>query len=139
MKKLRVLIATALASVFVFAPAMAVVAAEEVEIQENVCGGIEFDSDAIDGTGTCDVGDGDSATDTVGEIARTVVNIFTWVVGVISVIMIIIGGFKYITSGGESSNVSGAKSTIVYAIVGLIIVILAQVIVRFVIDRVDTA
>jgi hypothetical protein len=46
--------------------------------------------------------------------------------------MIIIGGLKYITSGGESSNVSGAKNTIIYAIVGLIVVALAQFIVHFV-------
>jgi hypothetical protein len=49
--------------------------------------------------------------------------------------MILIGGFRYITSGGDSGNVSGAKNTILYAIVGLVIVALAQFIVRFVLSQ----
>jgi hypothetical protein len=49
--------------------------------------------------------------------------------------MIIWGGFKYITSGGDSNNVSGAKNTIIYAIIGLVIVALAQLIVHFVISQ----
>lgn len=74
--------------------------------------------------------------DTVNNIITTVINIFSLVVGVISVVMIIIGGLKYITSGGDSGNVSGAKNTILYAIIGLVVVALAQVIVRFVLRRV---
>jgi hypothetical protein len=64
-----------------------------------------------------------------------VVNLFSIGVGVVAVIMIIIGGFKYITSGGDSGNVSGAKNTILYAVIGLVVVALAQFIVRFVLDR----
>jgi hypothetical protein len=50
--------------------------------------------------------------------------------------MVIIGGFRYIVSNGDSNGVSGAKNTILYAIVGLVIVLFAQVIVRFVLTRV---
>lgn len=78
---------------------------------------------------------GDDAEDRVNDIIRLVINIFSLIVGVISVIMIIIGGLKYITSGGDSGNVSGAKNTILYAIIGLIVVALAQVIVRFVLQK----
>jgi uncharacterized membrane protein len=70
----------------------------------------------------------------VFSIIETVINVFSIVVGVVSVIMIIIGGLKYITSGGDSGNVSGAKNTILYAIIGLVVVALAQIIVRFVLD-----
>ena len=56
-------------------------------------------------------------------------------VGIVAVIMIIVGGFKYITSGGESSKVSGAQSTILYAVVGLVVVVLAQIIVHFVLNK----
>lgn len=77
--------------------------------------------------------------DAVNTIITTVINIFSLVVGVISVIMIIIGGLKYITSGGDSGNVSGAKNTILYAIIGLVVVALSQVIVRFVLQRVTEA
>lgn len=69
----------------------------------------------------------------IKSIAVTVVNILSVVVGVVAIIMIIYGGFRYITSGGESGNVSGAKNTLLFAIVGLVIVALAQVIVHWVI------
>ena len=73
------------------------------------------------------------------KLATKIVNIFSVIVGIIAVIMIIFGGFKYITSGGDSGNVSGAKNTLIYAIVGLIIVALAQFIVRFVLNTADKA
>lgn len=75
------------------------------------------------------------ASERVDSIIRLVINIFSLIVGVISVIMIIIGGLKYITSGGDSGNVSGAKNTILYAVIGLVVVALAQVIVRFVLEK----
>ncbi len=71
----------------------------------------------------------------VDNIITTVINIISIVVGIVAVIMIIIGGFKYITSNGDSGAVSGAKNTILYAIVGLVVVALAQIIVRFVVNR----
>ncbi len=83
------------------------------------------------------IGEDDDAEDRVFGIIATVINIFSLVVGVISVIMIIIGGLKYITSGGDSGNVTGAKNTILYAVIGLVVVALAQIIVRFVLTQVD--
>ena len=79
-----------------------------------------------------------SASDRVDRIIKLVINIFSLIVGVVSVIMIIIGGLKYITSAGDSGNVQGAKNTILYAIIGLVIVVLAQVVVRFVLERTAT-
>lgn len=75
------------------------------------------------------------ATSTINDMITLVINIFSIIVGVISVIMIIIGGLKYITSGGDSGNVSGAKNTILYAVIGLVVVALSQVIVRFVLEK----
>jgi hypothetical protein len=79
---------------------------------------------------------GEETGGTINNLIATVINIFSLVVGVVAVIMIIIGGLKYITSGGDSSNITGAKNTILYAIIGLVIVALAQVIVRFVLGKV---
>jgi hypothetical protein len=67
---------------------------------------------------------------------KFVVNILTLIVGVVAVIMVIVNGFRFITSNGDSNAVSAAKNGLLYAIVGLVIVALAQVIVRFVIDKV---
>jgi len=79
-----------------------------------------------------------NAEDSLGTIIETIINVLSIVVGAVSVIMIIIGGLKYVTSAGDSAGVQGAKNTILYAIVGLVIVIFAQTIVLFVIDRIDS-
>lgn len=101
------------------------------QIQNGLCSGANLST----ATGNC----ANSTTEAQGQvdtIITTVINIFSLVVGVVSVIMIIIGGLKYITSGGDSGNVSGAKNTILYAIIGLVIVALAQIIVKFVLGKV---
>ncbi len=71
----------------------------------------------------------------LNEVITNIVNVLSLIVGIVAVVMIVVGGFRYITSGGDSGNVSGAKNTILYAIVGLIIVALAQFIVRFVLSK----
>ncbi len=73
----------------------------------------------------------------LGSLAEKAVNLFSFIVGAVAVIMIIYGGFRYITSGGDSGSVGTAKNTLIYAIVGLIIVALAQIIVRFVLSTTD--
>lgn len=80
----------------------------------------------------------DTATEGITKLAGQLVNIFSIVVGIAAVIMIIYGGFRYITSGGDSGSVGNAKNTLIYAIVGLIIVALAQIIVRFVLTSTST-
>ncbi|MDZ7785873.1 MAG: hypothetical protein U5L95_02000 [Candidatus Saccharibacteria bacterium] len=86
---------------------------------------------------TCPGGNcGGNAETEVGNIISTVINVLSIVVGVVAVIMVIIGGLKYIISSGDSGNVQSAKNTILYAIVGLVIVAFAQIIVRFVLDQV---
>ncbi len=65
---------------------------------------------------------------------KTVTNILLFAVGIISVIMIIVGGLKYTVSNGDSSQVTSAKNTILYSVVGLIVAILAYAIVGFVVE-----
>lgn len=77
------------------------------------------------------------ATDVNG-IIKTIINVFSFIVGLVAVIMIIYGGFRYITSGGDSGNIGNAKNTIIYAIIGLVVVALAQFIVQFVLSKVPT-
>jgi hypothetical protein len=67
-----------------------------------------------------------------GGIFTTIVNILLFIIGAISVIMLIIGGIRYTISGGDSSAVTSAKNTIMYAIVGIIVAVLAYAIVNFV-------
>lgn len=93
-------------------------------------------SGATDAAGsTVDCQSTTAGSSSVSGLAKKIVNIFSIIVGAVAIIMLIFGGFKYITSGGESGRVSGAKNTIVYAIIGLIIVALAQLIVHFVLAQ----
>lgn len=136
-KKLKNVLIIA-ASVFALAtPALvpAVVSAQSSDINNGLCAGTNLDTNQTNG---CTVDQG-AANQKINNILKTVINLFSLVVGVVSVIMIIIGGLKYITSGGEASNISGAKNTIIYAIVGLVIVALAQFIVHFVLGKVTSA
>jgi Type IV secretion system pilin len=68
-------------------------------------------------------------------IFELIINIISVIGGFAAVVMIMIGGFRYVTSGGDSSKVSSAKSSIIYAIVGLLVIVFAQVIVRYVVKQ----
>ena len=72
-----------------------------------------------------------------GDIAKDVVNIMFFIVGVMAVIMIIWGGIRYVLSAGNSTTLTSAKNTIMYAVIGLIVAILAYTIVNFVINTVS--
>lgn len=61
-----------------------------------------------------------------------------YAVGIVSVIMLIYGGLRYVMSGGDSKKVTDAKNTILYAIIGLIIAVLSYAIVHFVLQAIDT-
>lgn len=71
-------------------------------------------------------------TNALQPIVSSVVNIISYVVGIIAIIMIIVAGLKYVTSSGDSNRISSAKTTLIYALVGIVIVALAQFLVRVV-------
>ncbi len=72
----------------------------------------------------------------VDKTVKTVVNILSYIIGIVATIMIMVGGFKYITSNGDSNAVANAKNTIVYALVGIVVAGLAQFLVRFVLGNI---
>lgn len=88
---------------------------------------------AINGGGGCDPDN--SGGTSVNKVIGAVVNILSLAVGVVAVVMVVIAGFKYMTSGGDSSSIASAKNTLIYAIVGLVIASLAYVIVHFVLAK----
>ena len=131
--KLKRLITPAviLISLAVPLPAPAIVSAD---IQSSLCGSAQDLS--VSSTKDCTTTGGSESR--FNKILTDIINIFSIIVGVVAVIMIIFGGFKYITSAGNQENIKTAKTTIIYALVGLIIVALAQVIVRFVLREATT-
>ena len=72
-------------------------------------------------------------------VFKQITNIVLYIVGVIAVIMLIIGGIKYVVSGGDAKKVTDAKNTVLYAIIGLVIAFLAFAIVNFVITSLPIA
>lgn len=97
--------------------------------RDQVCTGIGI----VNGSGGCDT----SAGVQIGNVISAVINLLSIIIGVVAVVMIIIAGFRFITSGGDTSKVSGAKSAIIFALIGLVIVALAQTLVRFVLTAVS--
>lgn len=67
-------------------------------------------------------------------VFKQVTNTILYIVGIVAVIMLIIGGIKYVLSGGDSKKVTDAKNTVLYAIIGLVVAFLAFAIVNFVIS-----
>ncbi len=128
--KLLIIVAALMMSIPVIVPIQVSASVKCDNIGGQINNGI---NSAVSSNVAC--GTGGSIDTGVESLAKKVVNIFSLVVGVISVIMIIYAGLRYITSGGESGGVSGAKNTLLYAVIGLIIVILAQVIVRIVLNQ----
>lgn len=127
MKKTARILTLALAMIGLMSltPAAATYAAPAEEIQKGV-------NSVGGGERICEDAEGNPAS-CLGEDIKTVVNILLYILGAIAVVMIVIGGVRYVTSNGESSNTKAAKDTILYAVIGLIVAIMAYAIVNFVI------
>jgi hypothetical protein len=128
MKKLLLLTSLYL-TLLVSLVAMPLAAASPVfaDAQGDICNGI-----GATGGASCSGGGGPDLT----TVVAAAINILSIIVGIAAVVMIILGGFRYITSGGDSGKVAGAKDTIIYALVGIVIVAFAQFIVKFVLNKV---
>lgn len=100
----------------------------QASIKSDVCSGI-----GIAAGGECK----DSATGSksVNDTIKTALNFFSALIGVIAVVMIMIAGVKYMTSQGEPGKINEAKNALLYAVVGIVVVAMAQIIVQFVIKR----
>jgi len=77
-----------------------------------------------------------SGTNPIISILKTVISIISYFIGVIAVIVLIIAGIQMITSGGNAQSVATARNSMIYALVGILVAVLAQVIVAFVLDKI---
>ena len=136
-QKIKTFMMTAILSLATFGAPLVpatVAIAQENNTEAGLCRGSQLDltADCSGGVGT------DEGQENVNSLVTTAINLFSWIIGIISVVMIMVGGVKYITSQGSSDSVSGAKNTILYAVIGLIVVALAQLIVRFVLGTANS-
>lgn len=75
----------------------------------------------------------------VSNAVATAVEVLSIIAGAVAIIMIIYSGLKYITSGGDTSKVASAKNALIYAVVGIAVAVLAQTIVRVVVNESEKA
>lgn len=122
MKKVKLFVATLALALGV----SAIVLAPESVLAVNV-----FDQCAGNADSAVCKSQGDSASSMI----KDVVNLLLYVLGIIAVIMIVVGGIRYTTSGGDSSGTKAAKDTIMYAVIGLIVAMLSFAIVNFVVGK----
>jgi hypothetical protein len=92
-----------------------------------------FDQGLQDGANAAQGADQPPELFAEGGVFQTITNVLLFIIGAISVIMLIIGGIRYVVSGGDSSAVTSAKNTILYAVVGIVVAILAYALVNFVV------
>lgn len=92
----------------------------------DVCNGIGLTSSG----GGC----GDSGA-ALNNAIRVAINLLSFAVGVAAVVMVIVAGLKFITAGGDANKITSARGSIIYALIGLVIVASAQLIVHFVLTN----
>lgn len=129
MKKLKYMLCLALAVIsLTVIPASATYAAvDKVDIR---------DAQEITATEACKVQGSKEeckSNNALSNIIVTVTNVVLFLVGAVAVIMIIVGGFRYVTSNGDQNAVTGAKNTILYAIIGIVVAFLAYAAVQFIV------
>jgi len=122
-KRISLMLATLLMGFGLLAPVTVGAATTQTDAKNKVCEGI----------GGCTTPAGEKGID---DIVSLVVNILSTIVAVAAVLVIVFAGFRYVIAMGDSSKIASAKDTILFAIVGLIVAAMAQVIVRFVLNKV---
>jgi hypothetical protein len=94
--------------------------------QDAICNGIGL------GGGDCDK---TKAGKGLADLASTIINVISVLLGIVAVIMIIVGGFKYVLSNGDSNAITSARNTVIYALIGVAVAALAQFFVKFVLNK----
>ena len=102
-----------------------------------VAGSVDVSAQISNGLQSVNTGNGPTNLTGEGGVFTTIVNVLLFIIGAVSVVMLIYGGIRYTTSGGNANSVTAAKNTIMYAIIGLIIAIFAFAIVNFVVDQLN--
>ena len=102
-----------------------------------VAGSVDVSAQILDGLNSVNTGNGPTNLTGTDGVFTTIVNVLLFIIGAVSVIMLIYGGIRYTTSGGNANSVTAAKNTIMYAIIGLIIAIFAFAIVNFVVGELN--
>lgn len=126
-------ITTVAIGVYVSAILLASPAHAQTQAEKEICLGAGGTYD--DTAGTCNPAAGQKNLFGTGGLFEGITNTLIFIVGAISVVMLIIGGIRFVVSAGDANAVTAARNTILYAVVGIIVAILAFAVVNFVIGR----
>ncbi len=137
MKNIKFTLFSLIAGILLAVPALGLMPSSvSAELKDGLCKGADLSLEEANNQTCENQRKNTNPEDRLNNLIRAFINIFSVIVGIIAVIMIIIGGFKFITSAGDTGKITSAKHTVIYALVGLIIVALAQFIVRFVLSKI---
>lgn len=109
---------------------MPVVNVSAVEVGNDPACSKLTDKEALAAAG-CPTGEEDAK---IGDVAKNIINVVITVLGLVAVLFVVIGGVNYTTSQGDPQKTKKARDTILYAILGVILAVLAYTIVNFVIS-----
>ena len=123
------LLTPALAVGLAVAPALPAAAAD------TITGGVSAGAGSAKGTdqSPCLFGTEGAACEGATPLFQIITNVLLFIIGAVSVIMLVIGGIRYVVSGGDQKAVTDAKNTILYAVIGLVVALMAYAIVNFVV------
>jgi TRAP-type C4-dicarboxylate transport system permease small subunit len=122
-----------LSALFMLAAPIAVMSPAQAAVDpfQDVCEDAQTDGQ----NPVCDRSGNDNPISGEDGVILRVVRIVSFVIGVAAVLMLMLGGLKYITSNGDPNSISSAKNTIIYALIGLALAAFSQAIVIFVLSR----
>jgi Type IV secretion system pilin len=129
MKKILTILFLTLTIGFVSQPVYAA-----TDVLTNTCANAQQNSGHA--PGICGDNQTNNTTNPISSIFKTVLELLSWAIGFIAVVVIIIAGLRLVVSGGDPQTLNSARNAILYAVVGLIVAALAQIIVFFVLGKV---
>jgi len=112
------------------------VAAAETDVFSQACNDQgDAAKKASAGSAACSVSGANPVTGANGILAK-VSRLIAYIAGISAIIIMIVGGIMYVTSQGDASQVAAARNTVIYATIGLVIVVVAQSIIVFILNKV---
>jgi hypothetical protein len=127
--KLAVLMICAMSALLMACAFGAATASAQTDVFKDVC-----TTGGASGSAVCHTSGGNNLSGPNGIIIK-VANVFAFITGVAAVFVIMIGGFTYITASGDASKASGGKNAVLFATIGLVVVVVGRAIIGFVITK----
>lgn len=133
MNRMKRIIAIIVAAVALLVPTIFPISVAAQNVSD-VCEGVG----AVSGASSSDCTPSGGVSD-INSVVEAGLRIFQVIVGIIAFVMIIIAGQRFITSGGDPAKVTSARNTIIFSVVGVVIIALAEVIIQFALNQTQTS